>query len=507
MATSVPLLRDEYFTSLSRIYLALVHDKHARMFAHSACLFYMRTCSRIFSRFVIPIACCLMLAACDSFEKPVSPFDKTDELVVITVNSPDTYYENSEGGYAGLEFDLASEFARDLGMKIRFKIVPRMDDALLSLEKHQGYFVAGLSISDKHALRARFGPVYQLVQPQVAYNTDYPKPKNIHQLVGRTIEMASGTTYAEQLNRAKQEVPGLKWSEVDLPAEDILSKLAEGKIDYAVADSTQINLAKNFYPNLDTAFDLGGQTGRAWAFSPYAERGLLEKTLRFFNRIEQDGTLTRLLDRYYGHIERLEQTDVSGILDKRRTLLPDLRDHFHGAEELTGIDWRLIAALAYQESHWNHLAVSPANVRGIMMLTETTADRMKVTDRLDVRQNILAGARYLAMLKDGLPLRIREPDRTWIALAAYNQGSSHIEDARILAQRLKLNPDSWVDLKTTLPLLSLSKYYSSLKHGYARGGEAVILTESIRTYYKILLKYELPYSWGLPVRDEIGPIS
>ena len=401
MATSVPLrCAMTYFTSLSRFYLALVHDKHGRMFIHSACLSLH---AHLFSSSLLsyPLsACCLMLAACDSFEKPVSPFDKTDELVVITVNSPDTYYENAEGGYAGLEFDLASEFARDLGMKVRFKMVPKLDDALLSLEKHQGHFAAGLSISGKHALRARFGPVYQLVQPQVAYNTDYPKPKNIHQLVGRTIEIASGTTYAEQLNRAKQEVPGLKWSEVDLPAEDLLAKLAEGKIDYVVADSTQINLAKNFYPNLDAAFDLGEPTGRAWAFSPYAERGLLEKTQKFFNRIEQDGTLMRLLDRYYGHIQRLEQTDVSGILDKRRTLLPDLRDHFHDAEELTGIDWRLIAALAYQESHWNPLAVSPANVRGIMMLTETTADRMKVTDRLDVRQNILAGARYLAMLKD-----------------------------------------------------------------------------------------------------------
>ena len=184
-------------------------------------------------------------------------------------------------------------------------------------------------------------------------------------------------------------------------------------------------------------------------------------------------------------------------------MLPDLRDHFHGAEELTGIDWRLIAALAYQESHWNHLAVSPANVRGIMMLTETTADRMKVTDRLDVRQNILAGARYLAMLKDGLP-RVSGSRTVPGWPGCIQSGSGHIEDARILAQRLKLNPDSWVDLKTTLPLLSLSKYYSSLKHGYARGGEAVILTESVRTYYKILLKYELPYSWGLPVRERMN---
>ncbi|MDN5753661.1 MAG: membrane-bound lytic murein transglycosylase MltF [Nitrosospira sp.] len=472
------------------------------MFTCLAHFSFMRRFPRLFA----PIACCLMLAACDSSERPAPSFDKTDELVVITVNSPDTYYENAEGGYAGLEFDLASEFARELGMKVRFKVVPRLDQALLSLEK-QGHLVAGLNISAKHELRARFGPVYQLIQPQVAYNTDYPRPKNSYQLVGRTIEIGSRATYAEQLNKLKQQVPDLQWTEVDITNEDLLAKLAEGKIDYAVVDSTQLDLAKNFYPNLDVALDLGEPTGRAWAFSLYAERELLEKTRRFFDRIEQDGTLTRLLDRYYGHIRRLEQTDVSGILERRRTLLPDLREHFHDAEELTGIDWRLIAALAYQESHWNPLAISPTNVRGMMMLTETTADRMKMTDRLDARQSILAGARYLQMLKDRLPPHILEPARTWMALAAYNQGPGHIEDARMLAQRLELNPDSWVDLKKTLPLLSRSKHFRSLKHGYARGGEAVILAESVRTYYKILLKYESPYSWGFPAAKEIGSSS
>jgi membrane-bound lytic murein transglycosylase F len=330
----------------------------------------------------------------------------------------------------------------------------------------------------------------------------------MEQLVGKTIEVAAGTAHTELLNQAKRNIPELQWREVDITGDDLLARLAEGKIGYAVVDSTQIELAKNFYPNLEVAFDLGAKTGRAWAFPLYTERAVLAATQQFFDRIEQDGTQTRFLDRYYGHhIQRLEQTDVSGILAKRRTLLPDLRGYFHEAEELSAIDWRLIAALAYQESHWNQLATSPANVRGLMMLTETTADRMKVTDRLDARQSILAGARYLAILKDRLPTRIREPDRTWLALAAYNQGSGHLEDARILAQRMGLDPDSWLDVKKTLPLLSLSKYYRDLKHGFARGGEAVILTESVRTYYKILLKYEAPYSWGFPAADKAGPLS
>jgi membrane-bound lytic murein transglycosylase F len=141
-----------------------------------------------------------------------------------------------------------------------------------------------------------------------------------------------------------------------------------------------------------------------------------------------------------------------------------------------------------------------------MMLTESTADRMKVTDRLDARQSILAGARYLLLLKEMLPPRIAEPDRTWIALAAYNLGYGHVEDARILAQRLGSSPDSWVDLKKILPLLSRSQYFDNLKHGYARGGEAVILTESVRTYHDILLRYERAYSRDFAATEAIGPL-
>jgi membrane-bound lytic murein transglycosylase F len=203
----------------------------------------------------------------------------------------------------------------------------------------------------------------------------------------------------------------------------------------------------------------------------------------------------------------LGKEDVNEFLEKTRTLLPDLRNYFYQAEEITKIDWRLIAALAYQESHWDRMATSPTNVRGIMMLTVDTADRMKVTDRLDARQSILAGARYLLILKDTLPARIDEPDRTWIALAAYNQGYGHIEDARILAQRMKLSPDLWVDLKRSLPLLSNSKYFEKLKHGYARGGEAVLLTEFVRTYYNILLQHEPPYSRDSSFSSSIGPSS
>jgi membrane-bound lytic murein transglycosylase F len=214
-----------------------------------------------------------------------------------------------------------------------------------------------------------------------------------------------------------------------------------------------------------------------------------------------------MLERYYGHINRLDNLDIANFLERRQAVLPRFRSSFEEAQEVTGIDWRLIAALGFQESHWEPLATSPTGVRGLMMLTSDTADRMQLTDRLDAHQSILAGAQYLLELKQSLPPRIAEPDRTWLALAAYNIGLGHLEDARILAQRRGGNPNLWVDVKKSLPLLARYEYHSTLKHGFCRGGEALVLTENIRNYYDILARSEDPHepSFGMLLAGEDEP--
>jgi membrane-bound lytic murein transglycosylase F len=173
-----------------------------------------------------------------------------------------------------------------------------------------------------------------------------------------------------------------------------------------------------------------------------------------------------------------------------QSVLPRYRRLFIEAQDVHGIDWRLLAALAYQESHWDPLATSYTNVRGMMMLTEDTADRLRVTDRLDARQSILAGTRYLVELKEQLPPEVAEPDRTWLALAAYNLGMGHMNGARFVATLVKRDPNAWHEMKQVLPLLAQPEYYARLKSGAARGGEAVIMTENIRTYYDILRRHE-----------------
>ncbi len=393
-------------------------------------------------------------------------------IVVQGENSVDTEFE----------MQLVTLFAKQLQVKTRLLPLPpdRITPSLMTDMAH----VAAAGLRSNESGGVRFAPSYQTVSEQAVCNKP---PRRLNGLVTRTIAVVTGSAQEDALREAQQKLPKLLWeARRGKTAADLLAEVATGKLECTVANEEQLALARNYYPNLDAAFDVAEPSRLAWAFAPDNDGALFAEAQKFFALIKQDGTLRRLLDRFYGHNERLEPIDSITFITKTRTELPHLRHLFEEAGMLTGIDWQLLAALSYHESHWNRLATSFTNVRGLMMLTEDTADRMNVTDRLDPRQSILAGARYLQLLKEQLPLRIADEERTWLALAAYNQGMGHLEDARVLTARAGLNPDTWGDVKKMMPLLAQPQYFEQAKHGRARGGEAVILVETVRLHYDML---------------------
>jgi len=443
---------------------------------------------------LLPVVCDPGVVA----QRPVQPMAKTGELVVLTRNSATTRYIDSQGRYTGLEYDLVEMFARELGVRVRYLDRQPFYQVLPGLEEnHAPLAAAGVSITSARLGQFLFGPAYQLVQPMLAYNTDNPAPRDLRDAVGKRLEVVKGSSAVELLRLLQKRYPKLEWTEVaENDSEGLLSRLSDGKIDYVITDSTVLDVGRNFYPNVARAFPVGDREPLAWVFPKNVDPILYQRAQEFFLRISYDGTLKRLLERYYGHVNRLDRLDIANFFELRQSLLPHFRGAFKEAQDITTIDWRLLAALGFQESHWDPLATSPTGVRGLMMLTSDTADRMNLTDRLDPHQSILAGATYLQELKDSLPARIGEPDRTFLALAAYNIGLGHLEDARVLTQRRGGNPDLWVDVKKVLPLLSRYEYYSTLKHGFCRGGEALILTENIRNYFDILARFEEPHAPG-----------
>jgi membrane-bound lytic murein transglycosylase F len=435
----------------------------------------------------------LVLAACS---RPVVPPEASGELHVGTRNSPATFFIDHNGEAAGFEHDLMVAFSQSQNWTLIWTEKSR-PEALLELLDTQQIHLATAAlplavVKDRHLLAS---PVLFETPVHIVYRTTDKAPRKIGDLSGKKLALIIGSGHTPMLMRLKRKNPGLSWAALEnVWPEEMLAQLQDGRYDAAVISGMDFDPMRSFFPRLAVAFDLPDTQKIVWALPKQSSTIFRNKLASFVKQAQEDGTLKRIYERYFGHVNQLDSSDILGIEQRRPQLLPELRAYFHEAQTLTGIDWRLLAAIGYQESQWNPLATSPTGVRGLMMLTGQTADRMGVVNRLDPRQSILGGARYLSMLKDALPERVREPDRTWLALAAYNQGQGHLEDARRIAQALGGNADSWADVKEALPQLGRGKHAKLMKYGYARGAEALQFTENIRNYYDILLRLEPEYN-------------
>ncbi len=428
--------------------------------------------------------------ACSEAQPHLEEIRERGELRVLTRYGPTTYYVKGNE-LAGLEYDLAERFAEFLNVRLKIIVPDNLGNMLKLIEQGKADIAAaGLTITPARKDLIRFGPVYQEVTEQLIYREGNPIPQDITSLNGQ-LEVVADSSHVEQLKSYKQDIPELEWTEnQQLDSSGLLELVQLEMIDYTIADSNEIAANQGLFPELRVAFDISEPQPLAWALPLSEDSSLYDQMVKFFEQLEESGDLDRLIAKYYGHIRRFDYVDTRAIHRRILTDLPTYQPLFEHAANQYHFDWRLLAAISYQESHWNPQAVSSTGVKGLMMLTQATAKQMDIDDREDPQQSIDAGAAYLAYIRENLPERIQEPDRTWLALAAYNIGLGHLEDARILTQKNGKNPDLWPDVKENLPLLSKKKWYEQTRYGYARGGEPVRYIENVRRYYDILL-YEL----------------
>lgn len=438
-------------------------------------------------RFFFALLLALVLTAC-SIPKPlVERIKEEGVLLVITRNSPTTYYEDNEG-LKGLEYELVEMFAGELGVKVKYIIPGSFDEILPMIVQGEAHFAAaGLTITERRQTLVKFTPAYQQITQQLIYRAGNRRPKKVTDTSGGTLEILAGSSHAEELLKLKQQHPELEWVEQkELESQELLYLVKEQVIDYTIADSNELALSRRYYPELKSAFDLSKPQSLAWAFPHAEDSSLYDAAKQFVNEIKENGKLAQIIERYYGYVEKLGFVDNRTFERHMLQRLPVLVPFFKNAADETGLEWELLAAIGYQESHWNAEAVSPTGVKGIMMLTKATARQLKIEDRTDPEQSIMGGARYVRVVEKKIPKRVQEPDRLWLSLAGYNVGFGHLEDARILTQRNGGDPDKWADIKQHLPLLAQKKHYKTVKHGYARGREPVTYVDNIRSYYDLL---------------------
>ena len=429
----------------------------------------------------------LLVGTCSQPPTVLEQVRSTGVLKVVTRNSPTAYYLGVEGP-EGPEFELASGFARWLGVEASFAIAPSGSAALGEVVHNRAHLAAaGIVTADDHRGRVGFGPVYQRIAQYVLYRQREDAPQDPAALVGKRIEVIAGSSHARALAALAARTPGLGFVEVrNVDQLDLLARVSSGDIDYTVADSSEFSIGRHLHPELATGMELAESEAVAWAFG--LRDGSLGPLVRsYFAEIERDGSLAGILERYYSAAQRFDYLDSINFIARVQQHLPVLRPYFEEAAQESGLDWRLLAAVGYQESKFDPHATSPTGVRGLMMLTEDTARRVGIADRLDPRSSILGGARYLTEVRGKIPDRIREPDRTWLALAAYNIGFGHLEDARILTQQQGGDPDAWKDVRARLPLLGQERWYLQSRHGYTRGWEAVAFVDNVRNYRDMLV--------------------
>lgn len=428
------------------------------------------------------------LAACGRQPAP----QQSGELVVAVERAPSGLpvagAETSGPDATAFDAELLSAFAESMHVRVRYVEVGDRETMLSLLRKGRVHLAAMAAGDDEGFL---FTQPTRESRPVIVKHGDNPVSiDGVEDLAGREVAVAGASPILDLLREAMKAAKGGTLVPHAKTSDDaLLQQVSDHKRLLVATDSMHFALTAQTAPELDVALELPGAIRFAWAFAG-ADAELHARAKDFLTAERRNGELARLNDRYFGHVDRINRQAIAHLVEDIQTLLPHYRKNFQDAQAATGIDWRLLAAVAYQESKWDPQATSPTGVRGIMMLTEETADRLGVSNRLDPAQSISAGSRYLASLRDLLPEDLREPDRTWHALAAYNLGLGHWNGARQIGESMKRDTRSWFEMKKVLPLMAKPEFYSRLKSGRARGGEAVIMVENIRNYYDILSRFQ-----------------
>jgi membrane-bound lytic murein transglycosylase F len=414
---------------------------------------------------------------------------QSGKLRLITNLSETTYYlyNNTPMGF---EYDLASKYAQYLKVDLDI-ITPGWNNLINYLETGKGDFIAaGLTITKDRLNQVNFSIPYLKVQQRLINHSDKDKIENIKGLAGKTIHVRRGTSYHNRLKALRKT--GLDFHYIlhdNIATKEFIGMVARKEIDYTIADSNIAFLTRRYYPDIRVGISLEQQESHGWAIKKKDVE--LQKSInQFLVKAEEDGTLDTIYNKYYNDMTVFDYYDITMFHKRIENRLPRYKDIIIEQAKRYNLDWRVIVAITYQESHFQPLAKSYTNVRGLMQVTMDTAKEMGITNRLDPYQSIMAGSKYLHILHNRFDDIEDSYHRLIFSIASYNIGYYHIRDAQNIAELKGLDKNDWYSIKQVLPLLTKRKYYNATEYGYARGYENVNYVTKILTYYDILKQKE-----------------
>jgi len=285
------------------------------------------------------------------------------------------------------------------------------------------------------------------------------------------------------------------------PSYKLIEMINLGLVRYTVADAFEFAATHFLYPYAKIAFTVSEEVPITWLFNSATTDGtskhLVHLANALFTSMQKNGELERITKSHPEHLELLSYAEKLTFIESAYRKLSKYKRYFKIASDKYLLDWKLIAAIAYQESHWNPRAVSPTGVKGIMMLTQEIAQYYEVSDRLDAYQSIMGGSKYLNELLGRVPPEVSAPDRLWMALTAYLAGYGHLQDALKLTRDRGANTNSWLALSHSLKLLQKPEWYQKAKHGKPRN-DVVSYINNVRNYKFLLSLLEDAISTEIP---------
>ena len=416
---------------------------------------------------------------------------KSNGILRIALVADPPHYFPSKVKERGYDFELVSHYATSIDVELEIIKTNTSDEIIFLL--NQGKVDIGILGSSPEFDQKNIKNVVTYNNSKwyvIGNRANRQLPKSIDSIEPNTMIVANGSNASFMLHSIGEDYPSLLWDELkNTNVRSILERINENHSKISIISEDIYVYYQYLFPETKKIFVLPIKYPSRWLVKNNNNLSFLYSINSFFNKYKQNGKLEKIGKTYYEHLNAFDYVDIRYYLKRIDKKLPKYKKYFVEAAKNSALDARIIAAVSYQESHWNRKARSPTGVRGMMMLTLDTAKRVGVKNRLNAKQSIFGGAKYLKILYESLSNTIKEPDRLWFTLAAYNIGLGHVEDARTITKSQGDNPNSWIDVEKHIPKLSQKKWYKKTKYGFARGHESIEFVKRVRRYYDILCLY------------------
>ncbi len=407
-------------------------------------------------------------------------------LIYGTRTSLLSYFEDDDA-IIGFEYQILKRFADQHGLELKAVVYNNNGELFNDLEHGQVDIAGGhLTITEERLEQYQFtAPISQTAIDLVTH-FDHRNKTEIQEFENTKGLLLANSSYLELFQSLEDFSPNDLSTTDDLTLFELIRKINSKEIDYTLGDSEIINIYQRFIPGIYQTIQVSAATDTALMIRQNRSNEFKTQLDQFINSARDSQLLDQLKNEIVLHLPDIDTANTVTFFDKLQTDWPLIRDLVYEVADNHNFDPAMLAAISYQESHWNPNAVSFSGVRGLMMLTASTAAEVDVVDRTDPRQSLVGGIKYLRNMHNKIPERIQEPDRTLFALAAYNIGYAHVEDARILAQRANKNPDDWIEVEPYLAKLNNPSIAHELRYGNADGKTAVTYVNNIMTYKQLM---------------------